>query len=302
MATTTINLGLSLDGLSNVDSTGKATGDVLEWNAVTSKWEAATPSGGGGTPAGSNGEIQFNNSGAFGADSGLVWDNTNKRLGVGATPATTVRLDVRAQGALSTDIAFRVRNSADNANLYSIDGLGNVIFNASSGGSPYIWNHSGTLQMKLEVASNSGLLRIYNGGVLRHDIDGRDYASFKGIKINGAGVGVNYLNIQGGTNSRVNVDIAGDPIFDIFNASNLNVLRIDSRLGEGALQIKTTGTPTTSIVDGFKQYSADITAGNAAPHFRTENGNIIKLYQQSSAGITTVADLVTILQNTGLLS
>jgi hypothetical protein len=47
MATTTINLGLSLDGLSNVDSTGKATGDVLEWNAVTSKWEAATPSGGG---------------------------------------------------------------------------------------------------------------------------------------------------------------------------------------------------------------------------------------------------------------
>ena len=48
MATTTINLGLSLDGLSNVDSTGKVTGDVLEWNAVTSKWEAATPSGGGG--------------------------------------------------------------------------------------------------------------------------------------------------------------------------------------------------------------------------------------------------------------
>jgi hypothetical protein len=49
MATTTINLGLSLDGLSNVDSSGKATGDVLEWNAVTSNWEAATPSGGGGS-------------------------------------------------------------------------------------------------------------------------------------------------------------------------------------------------------------------------------------------------------------
>ena len=48
MATTTINLGLSLDGLSNVDSTGKATGDVLEWNSVSGNWEAVTPSGGGG--------------------------------------------------------------------------------------------------------------------------------------------------------------------------------------------------------------------------------------------------------------
>jgi hypothetical protein len=46
MATTTINLGLSLDGLSNVDSTGKATGDILEWNSVSGNWEAVTPSGG----------------------------------------------------------------------------------------------------------------------------------------------------------------------------------------------------------------------------------------------------------------
>ncbi len=49
-------------------------------------------------------------------------------------------------------------------------------------------------------------------------------------------------------------------------------------------------------------YSNDITAGNAAPHFRTEVGDIIKLYKQSSAGIATVGDLVTVLQNLGLLS
>jgi len=133
MATTTINLGLSLDGLSNVDSTGKATGDVLEWNSVSGNWEAATPSGGGGTPAGSNGEIQFNNSGAFGADSLLVWDNTNKRLGVGASPATTVRLDVRAQGALSTDIAFRVRNSANTINSFYVTGAGGVFSHGKTG-------------------------------------------------------------------------------------------------------------------------------------------------------------------------
>lgn len=41
-----------------------------------------TGGGGGGTPAGSTGQAQFNNAGAFGADSSFFWDNTNKRLGV----------------------------------------------------------------------------------------------------------------------------------------------------------------------------------------------------------------------------
>lgn len=36
----------------------------------------------GGTPGGSSGQIQFNSSGAFGGDSGLTWDNTNKLLTV----------------------------------------------------------------------------------------------------------------------------------------------------------------------------------------------------------------------------
>ena len=57
-------------------------------------------------------------------DSNLFWDNTNKRLGIGATPSTSVRLDVRAQGTLSTDIAFRVRNSADTNNIISISSNG----------------------------------------------------------------------------------------------------------------------------------------------------------------------------------
>jgi hypothetical protein len=49
--------------------------------------------GGGGTPAGSNGYVQFNNSGSFGADSSLFWNNTNKRLGIGTTQPQN-KLDV----------------------------------------------------------------------------------------------------------------------------------------------------------------------------------------------------------------
>lgn len=132
MATTTVNLGINLDGLSNVDTTGKANGNILVWNSTSNKWEDAAPSG-GGTPAGATGEVQFNNAGVFAADSNFVWDNTHKRLGVGATPASTVRLDVMAQGALSTDIAFRVRNSADTRDFLKVNGIGNVFNNGSSG-------------------------------------------------------------------------------------------------------------------------------------------------------------------------
>jgi hypothetical protein len=77
------------------------------------------------TGTGANGQVSFwNGANSQSGDNGLFWDNTNKGLGVGATPLTTVRLDVRAQGALATDIAFRVRNSVDTANLISVNGLG----------------------------------------------------------------------------------------------------------------------------------------------------------------------------------
>jgi hypothetical protein len=62
---------------------------------------------------------------------------------------------------------------------------------------------------------------------------------------------------------------------------------------EGASATKTlvinNGTaPTGNVTDSFQQYSADIVAGNAAPHFRTENGSIIKLYQETT-GIAAAA-------------
>ena len=46
--------------------------------------------------------------------------------------------------------------------------------------------------------------------------------------------------------------------------------------------------PASNIADAFQLYSADIVAGNASPHFRTENGSIIKLYQETT-GIAAAA-------------
>lgn len=46
---------------------------ILICNGTT--WEPAA-GGAGGTPAGANTELQFNNSGAFGASPNLTWDGT----------------------------------------------------------------------------------------------------------------------------------------------------------------------------------------------------------------------------------
>jgi hypothetical protein len=154
--------GFELDELHNVSITSVTDNDLLQYDSATSLWKNEslsnagvqanlvsgtniktingnsllgsgdiTISGGsltvGTTPiaSGTIGRILFEGTGnVLQQDSTLFWDNTNKRLGIGATPASTVRLDVRAQGALSTDIGFRVRNSADTANLFDVQGTG----------------------------------------------------------------------------------------------------------------------------------------------------------------------------------
>jgi hypothetical protein len=66
------------------------------------------------------------------------------------------------------------------------------------------------------------------------------------------------------------------------------------------LFFNTPGITFTTNTDSFQQYSADIVAGNAAPHFRTENGSVIKLYKQDLPTNPTNAELATFLSNLGL--
>jgi hypothetical protein len=107
----------------------------------------------------------------------------------------------------------------------------------------------------------------------------------------------------GGTNVGIISFNGSSSEFGRFNDSNFVLGGTSVGTSSDKVLAQYTGTaPGSSPTDAFQQYSADITAGNAAPHFRTEVGDVIKLYKQSSAGITTVSDLVTILQNLGLLS
>jgi hypothetical protein len=107
----------------------------------------------------------------------------------------------------------------------------------------------------------------------------------------------NYLQIVTNTNGNESGDMYWRLIHNGVESDRL-VLKGNGNLllgttSEGASATKTlvinNGTaPTGNVTDSFQLYSNDIVAGNAAPHFRTENGSIIKLYQETT-GIAAAA-------------
>ena len=212
----------------------------------------------GTTPitSGTVGRVLFQGTGnVVQQDSTLFWDNTNKRLGVGATPSTAVRLDVRAQGALSSDITFRVRNSADSSNLQQFTGDGGWIHRNNAGSFYEYYDGLNTIEYRYP-----GVFNISTNN---------DVTSFR-FSCNTGDV-----LLRGGSN-----------ILNIVNANNYHFEESTGTLptsGAGAIVMKNRTAPSTNVQDRFYLYSADITAGNAAPHFRTENGNIIKIYRETTA-------------------
>lgn len=76
---------------------------------------------------GSNDGLAFNASSTAGYDPATDQMRLKSgNLGIGTGYSATARLDVKTPGALSTDLAFRVRNSADTLNNFAIDGKGHI--------------------------------------------------------------------------------------------------------------------------------------------------------------------------------
>ena len=90
---------------------------------------------------------------------------TSAGLGIGTT-VVGARLDVRAQGALSTDIAFRVRNSADTADIISVKGNQDINFALSAGQTAAFGGAAGAMLLLngTSAAWISGTALIYGGG------------------------------------------------------------------------------------------------------------------------------------------
>jgi hypothetical protein len=91
---------------------------VVGYNTTTGQLSyQAAGGGGGGTPAGSNGYLQFNNSGSFGADSNLFWNNTSKILSIGTTSATV--------GGIPGDLLIQGNTEGNGTARIIVGGTGN---------------------------------------------------------------------------------------------------------------------------------------------------------------------------------
>ena len=86
-----------------------------DWNTFNNKFTL---------PSFTSGSVLFSNGSTIAQDNAnLFWDDTNNRLGIG-TASPDSRFYIAAQGALSTDLVFKIRNSANTADILKVNGLG----------------------------------------------------------------------------------------------------------------------------------------------------------------------------------
>jgi hypothetical protein len=76
---------------------------ALAYNTSTNAFSCQTITGAAGNPAGSNTQIQYNNSGVFGADANFTWDSGNRFLTLGAS-ATNSKITLGATATNNTTI------------------------------------------------------------------------------------------------------------------------------------------------------------------------------------------------------
>lgn len=101
----------------------------------------------------------------------------------------------------------------------------------------------------------------------------------------GHGALANYCAILGGQDHNIPSDSPGSVILGgnaikARAATSNEVYVTGLTLAAGALTGLNVAAPSV-ITDSFRMYATDITAGNSAPHFKTENGDVIRLYADS---------------------
>jgi hypothetical protein len=211
--------------------------------------------------------------------------NGNTSIGGGTAGA---RLDVRAQGALSTDIAFRVRNSADTLDTVQVRGDGVTNFNLATGQS-VSFTHAGGTRLNLDgtsVAYRTGN-RIILGG-------GSDFLDFS--TVNSTRMTVNNLgNVGIGTTTpNAKLDVNGNTIItgslqvsqSLFQYSNNAAITSGSTANIASF-------PTSSYTAGFFDYVATSgTNARAGTVFTVWNANNVEYVETSTNDIGNTSNLL----------
>ena len=161
-------------------------------------------------------------------------------VGIGTT-APGARLDVRAQGALDRDIAFRVRNSTDTQNFLVVNGAGDVYNNGAKGvytntffGENVGRNATGYSNTAIGV---SALYANTTGNSNTAIGESSLFRNTTGVSNTAIGVSALYANTTGYSNAAIGVSALGNN-----TTGNSNIA-----FGQSALGNNTTGGYNTAI-------------------------------------------------------
>ena len=145
--------------LPTASATNRGALSSADWSAFNGKFNL---------PSLTSGSVLFSNGTTIAQDNAqLFWDDTNNRLGIGTT-APTAKLHIKAPGALSTDIALRVRNSADTGDLLTVNGAGTSVLKGSSTNFYVNSNAAGTATGRfivVDAVASSGQIGLLLSGV-----------------------------------------------------------------------------------------------------------------------------------------
>lgn len=234
---------------------GTTTGTYTEYfsiNAPTLQYDDDATAGTGGSPPASTTAYSVK----FGNGNGWILDN----LGVGtSTPSGIIH-------------AYEKQNGLTSIIIENDDSVGTAA----------------RTNIKLqETAAKSLTLNYYNTAFANSFVAGKAV-----LLSNDDAAGMLFLN----NNNSGPIDFAINVDDDAVAATDV-LFRVDLQgVGVGTTSFGTNATktlamlngvaPTTSPANIFQMYSDDIVAGNAAPHFRTEGGDIVKLFK--AAALTAV--------------
>jgi hypothetical protein len=228
-------------GNSSNDAAGKIrfTGSDFEgFNG--SSWLSLTSGGGGGTPAGNNGNIQFNNSGAFGGNDNFSWDNANNNLTVNVGDTvdkgiTIVGNPVSAYG----DMGLKIENTAPGGKNWYFDAtsdnsgygagklilrdpnLGNTYFNFERDANdvPHFVIGPNSPVPEAALSVNRPAYYASGGNGISNYVYGGGSPSAQGI---GSTVNVYDMPISFGINNVVLAQSNSDTIYGFHNIATLN--------------------------------------------------------------------------------
>jgi hypothetical protein len=219
---------IDLDDLSDVTISTPTDGQVLTYDSGTGTWVNEDATGGGGTPAGTTGQVQYNNAGAFAADTGFTYNDSTNVLFT-ANGFSFVNSGVGDSIFKPTTKSIGSRNGSEITTLYTANGSYSSIHLLARDSS---LAESSEIILELRSDSDNNIARIR--------LDDQEPAPIFSTTLGGAG-GTEYY---------------------LLHENNVKTVNGEDIYGSGDI------TPIEAIGVACSDETTDITAGTAKVTFR----------------------------------